>query len=247
MRRRSWYPGHIAKGRQLLENAVRFSNLILIVLDARAPFSTLPSWNPPTGKIAWKLLNKADLADDRATRKWLDYFKDEAIAVSAKTGGGFKTLFRRLRTLKMAKVIVVGVPNVGKSSVINRLLGKRKSQVGAVPGITRGGTWFKAGWGVLFDTPGILSPKLSDDTKLTLTWLGCLKEDVIWDSFVLPAQKLIEKLSLEVSLEDIAIKRGFLKKGGELDLEKAASVLLKNFRDGRLGRFTLELPPRGGG
>ncbi len=247
MRRRSWYPGHIAKGRQFLKDAVKFANLILVVLDARAPLSTLPPWDSPPNKVVWKLLNKTDLADEQSTRKWLDYLKGDGIAISAKTGEGFEYLFKKLKGFKMAKVVVVGVPNVGKSSVINRLLGKRKSQVGAVPGITRGGTWFRAKWGVLFDMPGILEPRLDNDTKLVLTWLGCLKEDVIWSSLVYPAKKLIEKLSLDVNLENIALERGFLKKGGEPDLERAASAFLKAFRDGKLGRFTLELPTNCGG
>ena len=247
MRRGSWYPGHIAKGRQLLKDAVRFANLVLVVLDARAPLSTFPPWDPPPNKVIWKLLNKADLADERSTQEWLGYLKGDGIALSAKSGEGFEYLFKKLKSFKMAKVVVVGVPNVGKSSVINRLLGRRKSQVGAVPGMTRCGTWFRAKWGVLCDMPGILEPRLDDDTKLVLTWLGCLKEDVIWSSLVYPARELINRLSLNVSLEDIALERGFLKKGGEPDLERAASALLKAFRDGKFGRFTLELPADRGG
>lgn len=246
MRRRSWYPGHIAKGRELIREALRYANLVLVVLDARAPLSTFPPWEPPRGKEVWRILNKMDLAEEEATARWLSYFGNNTLALNSKTGEGLERLLHRLRGFHGAKVLVVGIPNVGKSSLVNRLLGRRKSQVGAVPGVTRGGIWFRAEWGFLFDTPGILEPKLTDDNKLVLSWLGCIKDDVVWDSLVIPAERLIEKLSLPLSLDEIALKRGFLKKGGEPDRERAASALLRDFREGRLGRWTLELPPGGG-
>ncbi|KUK13875.1 MAG: Ribosome biogenesis GTPase A, partial [bacterium 42_11] len=166
--RRSWYPGHIAKGRELIKEASKYANLVLMVLDARAPLSTIPPWEPPEGKEVWKVLTKIDLADEEATREWLSYFGENAIGVNSKTGEGFNKLFRKLASFPRAKVLVVGIPNVGKSSLINRLLGRKKSKVGPLPGVTRGGVWFRADWGLLFDTPGILEPKLTEEGKLIL-------------------------------------------------------------------------------
>lgn len=246
MRGRSWYPGHIAKGRELIREASKYANVILMVLDARAPLSTVPPWEPPKGKEVWKVLNKMDLADESATRAWLSYFGDKSIAVNSKEGEGFDELVERLSSFPKAKVLVVGIPNVGKSSLINRLLGRRKSKVGPLPGVTRGGVWFKTSWGFLFDTPGILEPSLTDEGKVVLSWLGCIREDVLWSSLVPLAERLINRLSLSLSLEDLAKGRGFLKKGGEPDLEKAASSVLRDFREGKFGRRTLELPPCSG-
>jgi ribosome biogenesis GTPase A len=277
-----WFPGHMAKARRLIKNQIKLVDVICEIIDARIPVS---SRNPDLdgltgGKPRLLILNRTDQADYAATKKWAAYFRAQNYAVletdskSGKGTAGFPSAVRGLLKEKLAvyeakgraghvvRAMVVGIPNVGKSSFINRIAKRKAAEVSDKPGVTKGKQWIAVDTGLeLLDTPGILWPKFdSREIGENLAFTGAVKDDVL-DREALAANLMVrlrdicpgalterykiipepEKNGFE--LLEAAKKRGFLVKGGEADLERMSSVLLDEFRDGRLGRVTLEMPP----
>lgn len=276
----SWFPGHMAKTRRTITASLKLVDAVAEIIDARIPVS---SRNPEINKlVAGKprivLLNKADAADEKQTRLWIDYFKKQgvyAIAVDCKSGKGLNSFVPLCKSVlkdkidawtakgmkgRILKIMVVGVPNSGKSSFINRMSKSAKAKVEDRPGVTRGNQWFSAGGGVeLLDTPGVLWPKFEDpEVGERLAFTGAVKDNILdveslsvrllellagqYADMLTKRYKLddISKLGGEDILKMIAKKRGMLISGGELDTERAAVMLLDEFRAGKIGRITLE-------
>ena len=274
----NWYPGHMAKAKRLLQEQVARVDAVIELCDARLPYS---SRNPVLNQMLRNkarvlLLNKADLADPVKTRQWMAYFKSRGIecaAVSAdKNAREVLKAIERLTKERVersaargmrrtVRVMVVGVPNVGKSTLINRLHGGSIAKVGDRPGVTRANQWVRVGeYLELLDTPGMLWPRLDDPVAAKrLAYISAIKDEVV-DTFALSCNLLdeltgispdmlekryhITDLSLrgQALLEAVCRGRGFLMRGGEVDLERGCAVVLDEFRDGRLGRVTLEVP-----
>ena len=277
-----WFPGHMAKTRRLIKESLNLVDGVVEIVDARIPVS---SRNPELDSIIKKkpriiLLNKCDVADSKATSMWLKYFRDKgfyAAAVDCRTGKGlnsFDSLVKQaLKSVierndakgmsgKPLRLMVVGIPNTGKSSFINRMGKNAKAKVADKAGVTRQNQWFVVGNGIeLLDTPGVLWPKFDDpEVGDKLAFIGSVKDEVT-DKETL-ACRLLELLAAtrpqaiedryKISgisglqgweiLEMIGKKRGFLIKGGEIDYERAAVIVADEFRGGKLGRITLELP-----
>ena len=276
----NWYPGHMTKTRRMLQENLKMIDVVVEILDARAP---LASRNPDfedlfSGKSRVVLLNKSDLADSNATKRWISYYNKrgiEAAGISA-TGGSAKKVavalieqaakpkvdaLKQKGINKVVRAMIVGIPNVGKSTLINRIAGQNRAEVGDKPGVTRGKQWVKVTpYLELMDTPGMLWPKLEDqELAKHLAYLGSIKDEVM-DSEELaldllsqlqaisPAQlgERYSKLTAETSKEDllkaVCLSRGFLLRGGELDSERASHVVLDEFRAGKVARVTLEQP-----
>ena len=277
-----WFPGHMAKTRRLIKESLNLVDGVVEIVDARIPVS---SRNPELDSIIKKkpriiLLNKCDVADSKATSMWLKYFRDKgfyAAAVDCRTGKGLnsfdslvkqalKSVIERNDAKGMSgmplRLMVVGIPNTGKSSFINRMGKNAKAKVADKAGVTRQNQWFVVGNGIeLLDTPGVLWPKFDDpEVGDKLAFIGSVKDEVT-DKETL-ACRLLESLAAtrpqaiedryKISgisglqgweiLEMIGKKRGFLIKGGEIDYERAAVIVADEFRGGKLGRITLELP-----
>ena len=277
-----WYPGHMTKARRMMQENIALVDIVIELLDARIPYSSKnPDIDPlANGKKRLVLLNKADLADPAATAAWTVYYEARGFAVvqtDAAHGKGMQGIADAARELMREKVerlrrrgrifvptraMIAGIPNVGKSTLINQIVGKHMTRTSDRPGVTRGKQWVKIKKDFeLLDTPGILWPKFEDQTVgLHLAFTGAVKDDIM-DIDTL-AQKLIDKLRVvspgcltrrygvtvhENDLAaDILIKiaeaRGFKIKGGEADAGRAAITLLDEFRGGKLGRITLEWP-----
>lgn len=277
-----WYPGHMTKTRRKMSEALRLVDAVVEIIDARIPRS---SRNPEIdsiteGKPRIILLNKADYADPAITSAWCSYFASQGIktiACDCRSGKGLNSFAPAVREVLADKIavwtakgmkgryirlMVVGIPNVGKSSFINRMAGSSKANVADRPGVTRGNQWFTIGGNIeLLDTPGVLWPKFDDqtvgqrlaytgavkDTVVDIETLACQFIDVIRiispDTFT-SRYKLpdIESLSAGEILEAVAAKRGMKISGGELDTERAAITVLDEFRAGKLGRISLERP-----
>ena len=275
-----WFPGHMAKTRRTISESLKLVDAVAEIIDARIPVS---SRNPELDKMVGDkprivLLNKADAADDAQTSAWIEHFRSQgvyALAVDCKSGKGlnaFVPLCKKILKDKIAaweakgmkgkilKIMVVGVPNSGKSSFINRMSKKSKAKVEDRPGVTRGNQWFPTGNGVdLLDTPGVLWPRFDDPlVGERLAFTGAVK-DTILDTESL-AVRLLEMLSSQYNdmlvarykietqpemhgaelLELVARKRGMLISGGEPDYERAAIMVLDEFRAGKIGKITLE-------
>ncbi|WP_084664808.1 ribosome biogenesis GTPase YlqF [Thermanaeromonas toyohensis] len=255
-----------------IKRYLKVVDVVLEVVEARLPASSRPPdlGSLLKGKETILVLNKADLADFTATRRWLNFYRAQgqlAVEMNSQTGEGLaklKYLLRKLATAKKERlsqrgilssplrVMVVGIPNVGKSSLLNRLVGRAVARTGDRPGITRGPQWVRQlkEWEVL-DTPGILGISMRQErTTLLLHALGCIPEWKVSPEEV--AAELICTLQeqgwrtqedCEEILDKVGRERGFLKPGGEVDREKAARVFIQEFRRGDLGKFTLEWPP----
>ena len=277
-----WYPGHMAKTRRMIAEQLKHVDAVCEILDARIPRS---SRNPDVdgltaGKPRLVVLNRADQADREATKAWAAHFRDQGWAVletDSKSGGGtagFSAAVRELladklhtyaekgQTGRVVRVMVLGIPNVGKSTFINKAAKRKSAKAGDRPGVTRGKQWVSVDSGLeLLDTPGILWPKFEDKTTgLHLAFTGAVKDEVtdveelacallellrdryphtLEERYKLSAQDDLPGWEL---LEQAAQKRGMLVSGGEVDSERMAKVLLDEFRGGKLGRFTLETP-----
>lgn len=268
-----WFPGHMAKARRLLSEQLRWVDVVLELADARIPVS---SRNPMLedllgNKPKLLLLNKTDLANPNETSKWLNYLKQTSpvFAVSAATGVGVKQIVPELERIVQPKqskllekgirpqsirVMIVGIPNIGKSSLINQLTGGAQAKVGNKPGVTRGNQWVRIHERVeLLDTPGLLWPKFEDpEVGRKLAVLGAIKDEVFdieelsswliqWLSAHVPsALNRYELPGTEVTLERVGQKRGCLIHGGRVDTLKAAQIFLREFRMGQLGKITMD-------
>ncbi len=275
-----WYPGHMTKAKRQMQEDIKLIDLIIELVDARIPIS---SRNPDIDELGKHksrliLMNKADLADAKRTEIWNSYFKSKGyfvVCIDARSKTGMKLIQNeimeackekmerdRRRGIKNRPVrgMVVGIPNVGKSTFINTFAGKACTKTGNKPGVTKGKQWIRLNKNVeLLDTPGILWPKFEDQTvglKLALT--GSIKDEILnvdelamlfleqvlpdYPGILTNRYEIEENKEAAVMLEEIAKKRNCRKKGDELDYSKAAALLIDEFRSGKLGRMTIELP-----
>lgn len=275
-----WYPGHMTKAVRMMQEDIKLIDLVIELLDARIPFS---SRNPDidrlaAGKYRLVLLNKSDLADPGANQQWVRYFSEQgaaALLVDARSGTGVNAIENLAQTVCREKLerdrrrgivnrpiraMVAGIPNVGKSTLINALAGRACTRTGNKPGVTKGKQWIRVGRTLeLLDTPGILWPKFEDQTVgMRLALIGSMNDEI------LSAEELALDLAGELSrlypgsvekrygltgeakghelLAGIAMARCVLGRGGEPDLPRAAAALTEDFRSGKLGRMTLERP-----
>lgn len=279
-----WFPGHMAKTRRQIKESLPLVDCVTELLDARMP---LASRNPEFDALTERkprivLLNKCDMADEETTQRWIEWFRARgqfALAVDCRSGKGlnrYHTLVRRVLADKIEqneargmpgkalRVMVVGIPNTGKSSFINRMAGKNRAKVADRPGVTRQNQWFAIGNGIeLLDTPGVLWPKFDDPAVGDkLAFIGSVKDEVT-DSETMAcrliavlqannAKLLCERYKLQQDdvaaeepyavLERIGAKRGMKMRGGDVDTERAAITLLDEYRGGKLGRLSIETP-----
>jgi ribosome biogenesis GTPase A len=277
----NWYPGHMKKTKDLVRNNLKLVDVVVELLDARIPYS---SRNPDIDKFVGTkprvvVLNKSDMADPNKLNQWVDYYKKrgiKAIPVDTLKGKGvnniiqecknetkemMENLVRKGRIERPIRIMIVGVPNVGKSSLINKLTGRKSTQTGDKPGVTKGKQWDRLKGNLeLLDTPGILWPKFEDEeVALKLAFSRAIKDEVLdVDTLGL---RLIEKL-MEIepeklktrykldelgetpleTMEMIGRKRGFLFSKNELDYTRIATTVLNEFREGKIGRISLETP-----
>jgi len=277
-----WYPGHMTKARRMMQEDIKLIDLVIELVDARVPLS---SRNPDIDELGKNksrliLLNKADLADKSANKKWTEFFQQKGYfvqEVDSRSGAGMKAISAiiqeackekierdRKRGIKNRPVraMVVGIPNVGKSTFINTYAGKACAKTGNKPGVTKGKQWIRLNKNVeLLDTPGILWPKFEDQAVgMRLAMIGSINDEILnIDELALEliqylrnaypgtlekryqCEEAAEKEVLQI-LEEVAKLRGCLIKGGELDYGKASRLLMDDFRSGKLGRITLEMP-----
>ncbi len=277
-----WFPGHMAKTRRLIKESLPFVDLVTEIVDARIPMS---SSNPELKEMIGNkprivLLNKCDVADEKTTAKWVEYYKKNgmyALPVDCRSGKGLNAYLPLVRNVlkdkikrneekgmvgKPLRVMVVGIPNTGKSSFINKMAGRNRAKVADKPGVTRSNSWFAVGSGIeLLDTPGVLWPKFDDKSVGDkLAFIGSVKDEVIdIESLAMRlinvlkngySERLTERFKItdfsdkedyEI-LEMIGRKRGMLISGGEIDYERASVMLLDEYRGGKLGRLSLDLP-----
>lgn len=273
----NWYPGHMKKTRELIRDNLKMVDAVVEVVDARIPVS---SRNPLIDEILGSkpriiALNKSDLADAEASKIWTDQFEEQqfkTVIMNANSGAGIKDLLRLLENMEREKnagsalkrpfrLMIVGVPNVGKSSLINRMTGRKSAKTGDKPGVTKGKQWIKLQNGMqLLDTPGILWPKFEDPKAgVNLAFCGSIKDEIMdlptlgmeligylaehYPGLLMERYKLeeIPETPLE-TMETMAVKRGCILPGKRIDYERIARLVLDEFRSGKIGRITLELP-----
>ncbi len=275
-----WYPGHMTKAKRMMQEDMKIIDLVIELLDARIPLS---SRNPDIDTLAINksrviLLNKADLADPAANQKWMEYFRLQGFFVqelNSKTGAGIKNVnalvkevcrekternIRRGIKNRPIRAMVVGIPNVGKSTFINSIVGKSSAKTGNKPGVTKGKQWIKVNKELeLLDTPGILWPKFEDQqVGMRLALIGSINDEILQTEEL--ALELIKFMSKRYSgllaeryridpeteplqiMSEIGEKRKCYKKGKELDYYKISGLLLDEFRNGAIGKMTLEFP-----
>ncbi|MBQ9766384.1 MAG: ribosome biogenesis GTPase YlqF [Lachnospiraceae bacterium] len=275
-----WYPGHMTQAKRMMEEDIKLIDLVIELLDARAPLS---SRNPEIDNLAKNkarliLLNKSDLADESRNNAWEAYFKEKGfyvVKLNARSGAGIKAVNNEILAACKEKIerdrkrgiinrpvraMVVGIPNVGKSTFINTLAGKACTKTGNKPGVTKGKQWIRLNKNVeLLDTPGILWPKFEDqNVGIKLAMIGSIKDEIL--NITELSLKLIENLAenykgilnnrygvdeskgLVEILNEIAVNRNCKAKGDEYDLDKASKLILDEFREGKIGQITLEFP-----
>ena len=274
----NWYPGHMKKTRELIKDNLKLVDLVIEVLDARIPIS---SRNPILDELVGSkprviALNKTDIASDKETKRWLEYFAHEGstqVAINAQSGSGVSNLLKLLERMenqlsegkmrqKPLRMMIVGVPNVGKSSLINRLTGRKATQIGNKPGVTKGKQWLRLKNGMeLLDTPGILWPKFEDNrVGIYLAFCGSIKDEILdlptlalelikvlrrdYPNLLLARYKLddscLEYEDIEL-LDEICRRRGYILPGKRIDYDRAGKAILDDFRSGKIGRITLEM------
>lgn len=281
-----WFPGHMAKTRKLISENLKMVDVVIEILDARIPHS---SKNPEIDNILKSkpkivVFNKADLADEKISDDWSNWYNANwypNVFIDSIRGKGINELISKLKEMMKDKIdmekqkgkiyrpiktMMVGIPNVGKSSLINKIAGRSRAATGDKPGITRHKQWVKIDRGIeMLDMPGILWPKFDDhDIGLNLAFTGAIKDDVI--DIVDVASKLMEKLSKTypdliksrykldftdehtgyMLLETAGRNRGCLVSGGNVDLNRIAVIVLDEFRGGKIGKISLEIPPNNG-
>lgn len=282
-----WYPGHMTRTRRQMQESIRRVDAVCEVVDARIP---QVSRNPDIDSIAGDkprliILNRIDLADPSTTQKWVNFYRAKGYAVlttDARSGAGVKKFTETVRILladkieqwkqkgqvgKAVKVMVVGIPNVGKSTFINKVLGRKSAKAADKPGVTRGQQWFRLEIGLeLLDTPGILWPRFDDErTGILLAVTGAVRDDILdVETLACKLMELLAKHKPDAILSRYQFeipenweefdfpgyellmmagrRRGFLISGGEIDTERMARILLDEYRGGKLGRITLEAP-----
>ena len=275
-----WYPGHMTKAKRMMQEDIKLIDLIIELVDARVPLS---SRNPDIDELGKNkarliLLNKSDLADERQNAAWERYFLEKGffvVKVNSKSGVGVKAVHGAIQEACKEKIerdrrrgiknrpvrcMVVGIPNVGKSTFINTFAGKACAKTGNKPGVTKGKQWIRLKKGVeLLDTPGILWPKFEDqNVGIRLALIGSIKDEILnidelslvlieylvnhYAGILTQRYEIVEEGKPVEMLEAIAKNRNCLLKGGELDYSKAAALLIEDFRSGKLGKITLEIP-----
>ena len=267
--RTAWFPGHMAKGTRQLEELAGKLDVIVEVRDARAPELTA---SPLTRKLAgrkpvWIVLTKKDLADPAVTSQWLSYYKNRkreawAFDLLARQIGPLRQAFTRCKpSYRELRVAVVGIPNVGKSALLNLLVGKKAAVVGGIPGVTRGVSWYKGDDFLVVDSPGILDPRSGAAIQRALAWLGCSKADVIggYDTVACGLIDFLQKQGLwhyveekwgvpadpgdvVAVLEGVGRRLGCLVSGGNVDFTLAGRRFLESFSTGKIGSLSLERP-----
>lgn len=276
-----WYPGHMAKTRRLISDNLKLIDVVVEITDARIPFSGRnPNFNDIIKhKPRLIVMNKADLADEKITQRWISYYQSKGIRVipiSCATGMGINRLFSVAKSIieekaerekergisKTLKLMMIGIPNVGKSSLINRLSGRAGTVTGDRPGVTKGKQWIRIkGSAELLDTPGVLPQKFDDEeTAVKLAWTGAIKDEITNTELLSYSlleylrsnypEELCQRYKLgDISalegweiLELIGKKRGFVISGGETDMERAAKIVINELRSAKIGRITLEKP-----
>ena len=279
-----WFPGHMAKTRRLMKANLPLVDVVVEITDARVPAS---SRNPEMknlvgGKPRVVVLNKCDMADEALTAEWIEYYRAngvKAIAMDCRSGKGLNKLVPTVKEVmkkelekraakgmegKPIRIMVVGIPNVGKSSFINRVAGGKRTKVEDRPGVTRGKQWVTLEKGIdLLDMPGVLWPKFDDKTVGEhLAFTGAIKDDILdtellamrladllnreWHSLLCERYKLTDEETADIEPYDllslIGAKRGMKVSGGDVNTERAAAMLLDELRGGKIGRITLEMP-----
>ncbi len=278
-----WFPGHMTKAKRLIVDQLSLVDVVCELRDARIP---LASANPMLDELVKKkprviVLNKTDMADPVLSKQWVDYFQSagiQALLVDSITGKGLQQVKAAVRQAakpmldkwtskglrpRAIRMMIVGIPNVGKSSLINKLVGKAKAKTGDKPGITKGKQWISLGQDIeLLDTPGILWPKFDDpQAAFCLAATGAIKDEVfdrealglkLIETLIRQApDRLVKRYGVNVDettppeevLRLIATRRGCIRPGGVIDQEKAINIVLREFKGGELGALTLELPP----
>jgi len=275
-----WYPGHMTKAKRMMQENIKLIDLVIELVDARAPLSSKNPDIDELGKNKFRLilLNKADLSSERGNAMWTKYFEEKGyfvVKINSRSGAGMKQISATIMEACKEKIerdrkrgilnrpiraMVVGIPNVGKSTFINSFAGRAAAKTGNKPGVTKGAQWIRLNKQVeLLDTPGILWPKFEDQAVgLKLAMLGSVNDEILnIEELSIELIKLLEQYfpnavserygieTMEApvrTLEEIARVRACLLKGNELDISKAANILMDDFRSGRLGKITLEFP-----
>ena len=277
-----WYPGHMTKAKRMMQEDIKLIDLVIELVDARIPLS---SRNPDIDELGKNksriiLLNKSDLADTRKNKQWMEYFKDKGfhvLEINSKTGAGVKSIQGVVQEACKEKIerdrkrgilnrpvraMVVGIPNVGKSTFINSFAGKACAKTGNKPGVTKGKQWIRLNKGLeLLDTPGILWPKFEDQAVgLRLAMIGSMNDEIIHLDEL--AYELIRFLRAEYPgllekrydigiaeeqdayeiIKSVCISKKCFLKGEELDIMKASAMIVDDFRNGKIGKITLEMP-----